>query len=466
MAFLLDPHAWETSTTTGTGDFTLAGTVEVPALDSTNMTSRRFGDFLSNGDTTWYQARNRSVDTEWEEGIGTWNTGHTLTRTTVLNSSNADAAVSFSAGTKDIICGFPAGGISDSGRQWLDSTDMVYDGDKLGLGVTPTEKLHVEGNTRIEQIAGPELVTNGTFTGSATGWTLGTGWAYNSNDVAHTAGNTAAMSQTVTIVAGQSYRVQVTQVSGTAGTLTVAVGGDSSTLSGGDGATTMDEIFDAVSTASLTLTPTTGYDGVIDNVTITRASTGGLIFEDDVRTKLYRIAPIDNRLVFQSYTAGSLPINVLAITATEANLAELNLYASVIEMNVSLAADDVTFRVNNTNEAASANGSRFRATTVGNSNTGSAKYELLVHEDGANQIAASIYLDGNNGANGQLVIDSPNGTKLNQRMDLKSYTVATLPAVGAAGGIVYVSDAAVAPCLAFSNGTNWKRCDNAATTVV
>lgn len=52
------------------------------------------------------------------------------------------------------------------------------------------------------------------------------------------------------------------------------------------------------------------------------------------------------------------------------------------------------------------------------------------------------------------------------RVNLKSFTVATLPAVGAAGGIVYVSDAAVAPCLAFSNGTNWKRCDNAATTVV
>lgn len=58
------------------------------------------------------------------------------------------------------------------------------------------------------------------------------------------------------------------------------------------------------------------------------------------------------------------------------------------------------------------------------------------------------------------------GIGLGLRADLKSYTVGTLPAAGAAGGIVYVSDAAVAPCVAFSNGTNWKRCDNAATTVV
>lgn len=48
----------------------------------------------------------------------------------------------------------------------------------------------------------------------------------------------------------------------------------------------------------------------------------------------------------------------------------------------------------------------------------------------------------------------------------KSYTVATLPSAAIAGQEVYVSDAAVAPCLAFTNGTNWKRCDNAATTVV
>lgn len=48
----------------------------------------------------------------------------------------------------------------------------------------------------------------------------------------------------------------------------------------------------------------------------------------------------------------------------------------------------------------------------------------------------------------------------------KSYTVGTLPSASPASQEVYVSDAAVAPCLAFSNGTVWKRCDNAATTVI
>lgn len=53
------------------------------------------------------------------------------------------------------------------------------------------------------------------------------------------------------------------------------------------------------------------------------------------------------------------------------------------------------------------------------------------------------------------------------RADLKSYTVGTLPAAGAAGGIVYCSNAGGnGPCIAMSNGTVWKRCDNVSTTVV
>ncbi len=63
-------------------------------------------------------------------------------------------------------------------------------------------------------------------------------------------------------------------------------------------------------------------------------------------------------------------------------------------------------------------------------------------------------------------LDATSALTFNARINLKSYTVATLPSATTGGGVVYVSDAAVAPCMAFTNGTNWKRCDNAATTVV
>ena len=64
---------------------------------------------MSNGDTTYYSLAHTTAGTdEWEVGIGTWNTGNTLTRTTVLAGSNGTSAVDLSAGTKDIFMTYPA----------------------------------------------------------------------------------------------------------------------------------------------------------------------------------------------------------------------------------------------------------------------------------------------------------------------------------------------------------------------
>lgn len=45
------------------------------------------------------------------------------------------------------------------------------------------------------------------------------------------------------------------------------------------------------------------------------------------------------------------------------------------------------------------------------------------------------------------------------------YTVATLPTVYDTGALVYVSDAAGGPLLAFYDGSNWKQANSPATTV-
>ena len=42
-----------------------------------------------------------------------------------------------------------------------------------------------------------------------------------------------------------------------------------------------------------------------------------------------------------------------------------------------------------------------------------------------------------------------------------SYTVATLP-TGAAGGVIFVTDESGGAVLAFSDGTNWRRCTDRA----
>ena len=100
MAFVLKDRVKESTTTTGTGAVSLGGAD--PSFDT-------FQSAMSNGDTTFYAiiTGSSSVD-EWEVGIGTWNTGNTLSRTTVLGSSNGGSATNFSAGNKDVFMTYPA----------------------------------------------------------------------------------------------------------------------------------------------------------------------------------------------------------------------------------------------------------------------------------------------------------------------------------------------------------------------
>ena len=99
MAFVIADRVKETSTTTGTGTFTLDGAVSG---------FQSFASAIGNANTTYYAIVHQSA-TEWETGVGTYTTsGSTLARTTIISSSNSGSAVNFSAGTKDVFCSVPA----------------------------------------------------------------------------------------------------------------------------------------------------------------------------------------------------------------------------------------------------------------------------------------------------------------------------------------------------------------------
>jgi hypothetical protein len=98
MALVLKDRVKETTTTTGTGSFSLAGAVT--GYDS-------FGQ-IGSGNTTYY-AVYLDGGTEWEVGIGTYTSPSTLSRDTILASSNSGNIVTFSAGQKTIWCDYPAG---------------------------------------------------------------------------------------------------------------------------------------------------------------------------------------------------------------------------------------------------------------------------------------------------------------------------------------------------------------------
>jgi hypothetical protein len=64
---------------------------------------------LVQANTTYYAIELNS-ENEWEVGIGTVTSGSpdTLSRDTIISSSNSDAAVTFSSGTKNVFCTLPA----------------------------------------------------------------------------------------------------------------------------------------------------------------------------------------------------------------------------------------------------------------------------------------------------------------------------------------------------------------------
>ena len=98
MALKLADRVRETTTSTGTGAITLGGAVA-------GFVS--FSSVLSTNDTTYYVIVS-STATDWEVGVGTYSS-NTLTRTTVLDSSNSNALVNFTVGTKAVFIAQPAG---------------------------------------------------------------------------------------------------------------------------------------------------------------------------------------------------------------------------------------------------------------------------------------------------------------------------------------------------------------------
>lgn len=98
MALVVKDRVKETTTTTGTGTVTLGGAAS--GFQSFSV--------IGNGNTTYYTITDSAAGT-WEVGIGTYTSaGTTLSRDTVLESSNAGSLVNFAAGTKDVFCTYPA----------------------------------------------------------------------------------------------------------------------------------------------------------------------------------------------------------------------------------------------------------------------------------------------------------------------------------------------------------------------
>ena len=98
MALVVKDRVRETTTTTGTGTITLGGAA----------TGFQSFSVIGDSNTTFYTIQLSNTN-EWEVGVGTYTlSGTTLTRDTILESSNGGSAVNFSAGSKDVFVTYPA----------------------------------------------------------------------------------------------------------------------------------------------------------------------------------------------------------------------------------------------------------------------------------------------------------------------------------------------------------------------
>ena len=165
MALVVHDRVKETSTTTGTGTFTLAGAV-------TGFLT--FSSAVGNTNTTYY-AIVHSANSEFEVGLGTVAAG-TLARTTVITSSNSDSAVDFSAGTKNVFCTLPASKsviLDASGNIVANNASNLtaLNATQLTSGTVPNARL----DAQLQDVAGLAVTDGGFIVGDGSNFVLETG---------------------------------------------------------------------------------------------------------------------------------------------------------------------------------------------------------------------------------------------------------------------------------------------------
>jgi hypothetical protein len=121
MALVINDRVKESSSTTGTGTFALAGIVQG---------FETFSAGIGNNNETYYAAYEAGTN-NWEVGRGTLDgTSANLARTEVLTSSNSDNLVIFTTGGLEIFCTLPA-----SKAVYLDSTGTPVGAASNGFAV-------------------------------------------------------------------------------------------------------------------------------------------------------------------------------------------------------------------------------------------------------------------------------------------------------------------------------------------
>jgi hypothetical protein len=279
MALVLKDRVKETTTTTGTGSFSLAGAVT--GYDS-------FGQ-IGSGNTTYY-AVYLDGGSEWEVGIGTYTSPSTLSRDTILASSASGAKVTFSAGQKTIWCDYPAGTsvyVSNNGSQ---TSGQVLKSN--GVGTPPTWQTTTNGD-----VVGPASATDNAVArfDTTTGKLL-------QNSVV-TVGDTGAVSGVTTLSASTSVTTPIVQATNSAGlALRNSAGTTQISMGGGGG-------------DNVTIAVATNINGANAQIDISPTGTGHVHIKP-TGTGSLEIAPTNAGTMNNMVIGGVTPLAITGTTIT------------------------------------------------------------------------------------------------------------------------------------------------------
>lgn len=159
MALVVKDRVQETSSTTGTGTLTLDGAV---------TGFQTFSTAIGNANTTYYTIQN---DNEWEVGVGTVGAG-TLSRDTVLESSNGGSLVNLSSGAKLVFCTYPAEKSVDvETAQTLTNKTISVDNNTLS-GIVASSFVVSDAFGNIDGTALQKVIPSGDVVGTVDSQTL------------------------------------------------------------------------------------------------------------------------------------------------------------------------------------------------------------------------------------------------------------------------------------------------------
>jgi hypothetical protein len=124
MALVVKDRVKSSTTTTGTGTITLGAAAAGFQAFSV----------IGDGNTTYYTIVD-TVNGTWEVGSGIYtSSGTTLSRDTVLDSSNSGSLVNFAAGSKDVFVAYPAERAVIGGMGYIENSATISVSSTINAG--------------------------------------------------------------------------------------------------------------------------------------------------------------------------------------------------------------------------------------------------------------------------------------------------------------------------------------------